>query len=57
MVLSGFGDLDMKSVSIAGWVEDDATVYSSMQNFALRSNNLVLILGRMCDDITNRGFG
>jgi len=56
MVLSGFGDLDMKSVSIAGWVEDDATVYSSVQNFALHSNNLVLILGRMRGDITNSGF-
>ena len=56
MVLSGFGDLDMKSASMAGWVEDDTAMYSSVQNFALHSNNLVLILGRMRGDITNNGF-
>ena len=56
MVLNRFGDLNVQSVSIAGWVEDDTTVYPGVQNFALDSDNLVLILGRMRSDITNIGF-
>jgi len=46
----------MKSVSIAGGVENDTTVYPGVQNFALHSDNLVLIFGRMRGDITNSGF-
>jgi len=56
MLLDRFRDLNMKSVYIAGRVENDATVYPSVQNFALHSDNLVLIFGRMHGDITNSGF-
>lgn len=56
MVLNRFRDLNVKSVLIAGWVENYTAVYAAVQDIAPHSDNLVPILGRMCRDIADTDF-